>query len=194
MPDDAVLGGGRAGRDELARGATCIDPSADGIPDPRLALPIVDKPWNRSGKDEPGIERRGASSFGVQVADCDWDGSQAAIQRPLQRLSTGERSMDLHLAMIASVAARPVAFPRLILLDDLFTGVDTANRARHFGTFTASLRCRAGHALREPGSARLRLRDALASIGASAPSRPLTCPASPVATRGSDGPPVTCGP
>ena len=46
--------------------------------------------------------------------------------------------------MLASIAAhyadedgRPSECPRLILLDELFAGVDAANRAMLFGTFTA---------------------------------------------------------
>ena len=61
----------------------------------------------------------------------------------MQRLSTGERSIALHLPMLASIAAhytdedgRPSGCPRLILLDELFAGVDAANRAMLFGTFT----------------------------------------------------------
>ena len=61
----------------------------------------------------------------------------------MQCLSTGERSIALHLPMLASIAAhytdedgRPSGCPRLILLDELFAGVDAANRAMLFGTFT----------------------------------------------------------
>lgn len=46
--------------------------------------------------------------------------------------------------MLASIAAHysdeggePSGCPRLILLDELFAGVDTANRAQLFGTFRA---------------------------------------------------------
>ena len=54
-----------------------------------------------------------------------------------------ERSIALHLPMLASIAAhyadeegRPSGCPRLILLDELFAGVDAANRAMLFGMFT----------------------------------------------------------
>ena len=46
--------------------------------------------------------------------------------------------------MLASIAAHytgtdsgPLTCPRLILLDELFAGVDADNRAKLFGTFTA---------------------------------------------------------
>jgi uncharacterized protein (TIGR02680 family) len=81
--------------------------------------------------------------FTLQLAHRDWEGFQPATARRLQRLSTGERSIALHLPMIASVAAHYAGdddkvsiCPRLILLDELFAGVDTANRSQLFGTFT----------------------------------------------------------
>jgi hypothetical protein len=61
----------------------------------------------------------------------------------LQRLSTGERSIALHLPMLASITAHydgsgvagVVGCPRLILLDELFAGVDQSNRGQLFRLF-----------------------------------------------------------
>src|SRR5207248_129619 len=81
--------------------------------------------------------------FTLQIAHRDWHGYEPATGPRLQKLSTGERSIALHLPMIASVAAHyaddagePAGCPRLILLDELFAGVDTANRAQLFGAFS----------------------------------------------------------
>ncbi|HVM01513.1 MAG TPA: SbcC/MukB-like Walker B domain-containing protein [Acidimicrobiales bacterium] len=89
------------------------------------------------------LDYRAWHRFTLQLAHRDWDGFQPATARRLQKLSTGERSIALHLPMIASVAAHyagddgnPSGCPRLILLDELFAGVDTANRAQLFGTFS----------------------------------------------------------
>lgn len=78
--------------------------------------------------------------FTLELAHRDWDGYLAATSARLQRLSTGERSLALHLPMLASIGAHYAAgtngheagCPRLILLDELFAGVDTANRAQLF--------------------------------------------------------------
>jgi hypothetical protein len=58
-------------------------------------------------------------------------------------LSTGERSIALHLPMLASITAHydgsgvagMVGCPRLILLDELFAGVDQSNRGQLFRLF-----------------------------------------------------------
>lgn len=82
--------------------------------------------------------------FTLEIAHRDWDGLQPATAHRLARLSTGERSIALHLPMLASVAAHydgsgsddtRRGCPRLILLDELFAGVDTVNRAQLFGMF-----------------------------------------------------------
>ena len=98
-------------------------------------------PWEARLRES--LDYRRWHRFSLQVAHRDWEGFKAATPRLLQRLSTGERSVALHLPMIASLAAhytgadgKPGAGPRLILLDELFAGVDTANRAQLFGTFT----------------------------------------------------------
>jgi len=98
-------------------------------------------PWEARLRET--LDYRSWHRFSLQLAHRDWEGFQTATPRRLQKLSTGERSITLHLPMIASVAAhyaddegRPSGCPRLILLDELFAGVDTANRAQLFGTFT----------------------------------------------------------
>ena len=99
-------------------------------------------PWEARLRET--LDYRAWHRFTLQLGHRDWEGFQPATAKRLQRLSTGERSIALHLPMIASVAAhytgpdgRPSQCPRLILLDELFAGVDSANRAQLFGTFTA---------------------------------------------------------
>ncbi len=97
-------------------------------------------PWEARLRET--LDYRSWHRFTLQVAHRDWPGFQPATAKRLARLSTGERSIVLHLPMIASVAAHytsdgaPSTCPRLILLDELFAGVDVANRAQLFGTFT----------------------------------------------------------
>jgi uncharacterized protein (TIGR02680 family) len=98
-------------------------------------------PWEARLRET--LDYRAWHRFSLLLAHRDWDGYQPATASRLQRLSTGERSIALHLPMIASVAAHyagddglPSACPRLILLDELFAGVDSENRAQLFGTFT----------------------------------------------------------
>jgi uncharacterized protein (TIGR02680 family) len=99
-------------------------------------------PWEARLRET--LDYRSWHRFTLLISHRDWDGFQPATARRLQRLSTGERSIALHLPMIASVAAHyaepdgsPAGCPRLILLDELFAGVDVANRAQLFGTFSA---------------------------------------------------------
>ncbi len=99
-------------------------------------------PWEARLRES--LDYRAWHRFSLQVSHQDWEGFQPATSKRLQRLSTGERSIALHLPMLASIAAhyvdeagRPASCPRLILLDELFAGVDTANRSKLFGTFTA---------------------------------------------------------
>jgi hypothetical protein len=89
------------------------------------------------------LDYRAWHRFTLQLSHRDWEGWKPATAKRMQRLSTGERSIALHLPMLASIAAhyadeegRPSGCPRLILLDELFAGVDAANRAMLFGTFT----------------------------------------------------------
>lgn len=98
-------------------------------------------PWEARLRET--LDYRAWHRFTLQLAHRDWEGFQPATAKRLQKLSTGERSIALHLPMIASVAAHyandagdPSGCPRLILLDELFAGVDTANRAQLFGTFS----------------------------------------------------------
>jgi uncharacterized protein (TIGR02680 family) len=98
-------------------------------------------PWEARLRET--LDYRTWHRFQLQLAHRDWDGYVPATPRRLQKLSTGERSIALHLPMIASVAAhytadkgQPSCCPRLILLDELFAGVDVANRAQLFGTFS----------------------------------------------------------
>jgi uncharacterized protein (TIGR02680 family) len=98
-------------------------------------------PWEARLRET--LDYRVWHRFSLQLAHRDWEGFVPATARRLQKLSTGERSIALHLPMIASVAAHyanekgePSRCPRLILLDELFAGVDTANRTQLFGTFT----------------------------------------------------------
>ena len=99
-------------------------------------------PWEARLRET--LDYRRWHRFTLQIGHRDWDGFQPATPSRLQKLSTGERSIALHLPMIASVAAhyageedRPSVCPRLILLDELFAGVDSANRSQLFGTLTA---------------------------------------------------------
>ncbi|HEY1830294.1 MAG TPA: TIGR02680 family protein [Acidimicrobiales bacterium] len=99
-------------------------------------------PWEARLRES--LDYRAWHRFTLQITHQDWEGWQPATPRRLQRLSTGERSIALHLPMLASIAAhyadedgRPLECPRLILLDELFAGVDAANRSMLFGTFTA---------------------------------------------------------
>lgn len=97
-------------------------------------------PWEARLRET--LDYRSWHRFTLQVAHRDTEGFQPATTKRLARLSTGERSIVLHLPMIASVAAHysggdaASVCPRLILLDELFAGVDVANRAQLFGTFT----------------------------------------------------------
>lgn len=98
-------------------------------------------PWEARLRET--LDYRAWHRFSLQISHRDWEGYEPATARRLQRLSTGERSIVLHLPMIASVAAHYAGggrtastCPRLILLDELFAGVDVANRAQLFGAFT----------------------------------------------------------
>ena len=98
-------------------------------------------PWEARLRES--LDYRAWHRFTLQITHQDWEGWQPATPKRLQRLSTGERSIALHLPMLASIAAhyadedgQPLQCPRLILLDELFAGVDAANRAMLFGTVT----------------------------------------------------------
>jgi hypothetical protein len=67
MASDPVIGGGRPSQDELAGGTTVIDFPPDVIPYLGFSLPFIDKPWNRSRKQEAGVQGRGELGFGVHI-------------------------------------------------------------------------------------------------------------------------------
>jgi len=101
----------------------------------------VNAPWQERLRES--LDYRYWHRFSLQVAHRDWQGMKPATDRLLSGLSTGERSITLHLPMLASIAAHYASTtdegstcPRLILLDELFAGVDEANRAQLFGTFS----------------------------------------------------------
>jgi uncharacterized protein (TIGR02680 family) len=98
-------------------------------------------PWEARLRET--LDYRRWHRFTLQIAHRDWDGYQPVTPRRLQKLSTGERSIALHLPMLASMAAhytaadgRPATCPRLILLDELFASVDPTNRSQLFARFT----------------------------------------------------------
>ncbi|WP_305849633.1 SbcC/MukB-like Walker B domain-containing protein, partial [Pseudonocardia lacus] len=73
--------------------------------------------------------------FVVRVDRGDGDGWQLLTRRLHGALSGGEKAISLHLPLFAAVAAHyqavPMA-PRIILLDEVFVGVDTTNRGQVF--------------------------------------------------------------
>ena len=56
-----------------------------------------------------------AHRFTLQIGHRDWEGHRPASAKMLQRLSTGERSIALHLPMLAGLAQGP-GFPNLSCL------------------------------------------------------------------------------
>jgi len=53
---DAVIRRYRTGQDELARAATIIDLAANGVPDPRGTLPLVQEPWAVAVQQESRVK------------------------------------------------------------------------------------------------------------------------------------------
>lgn len=106
-------------------------------------------PWQDRLRES--LDYRVWHHFSLQISHRDWEGFKPATEKLMNRLSTGERSVVLHLPMLASIAAHYTSgngkhtdqqdskdhSPRLILLDELFAGVDKANRRQLFGTFSA---------------------------------------------------------
>ncbi len=78
--------------------------------------------------------------FVVKVDRGKGDGWQVLTKKLHGALSGGEKAIALHLPLFAAVAAHyqvvPDA-PRLILLDEVFVGVDTTNRGQIFALLTA---------------------------------------------------------
>lgn len=78
--------------------------------------------------------------FLVRIDRRDGNGWQELTKRLHGALSGGEKAIALHLPLFAAVAAyyesMPEA-PRLIMLDEVFVGVDTPNRGQVFGLLAA---------------------------------------------------------
>ena len=83
------------------------------------------------------LDYRSWHRFQLQVGHASWDGYKDATTSRWAKLSTGERSIALHLPMLASIVAHyqtgSGGCPRLIVLDELFAGVDPSNRAKLLG-------------------------------------------------------------
>lgn len=79
-------------------------------------------------------------SFTVRLDRADGNGWQPLTKRLHGALSGGEKAIALHLPLFAAVAAHyedvPLG-PRLILLDEVFVGVDTVNRGQVFALLAA---------------------------------------------------------
>ena len=78
--------------------------------------------------------------FVVKLDRADGAGWQLLTRKLHGALSGGEKAIALHLPLFAAVAAHyqtmPEA-PRIILLDEVFVGVDSANRGQVFGLLAA---------------------------------------------------------
>ncbi|GAA1108861.1 TIGR02680 family protein [Nocardiopsis metallicus] len=73
--------------------------------------------------------------FTVELDKDDGAGWQQLTRRAHGRLSGGEKAIALHLPLFAAVAAHyttDAQAPRFILLDEVFVGVDAANRGQIF--------------------------------------------------------------
>jgi uncharacterized protein (TIGR02680 family) len=78
--------------------------------------------------------------FVVKIDRANGAGWQLLTKKLHGALSGGEKAIVLHLPLFAAVAAHYEALPgapRLILLDEVFVGVDTANRGQVFELLTA---------------------------------------------------------
>ena len=78
--------------------------------------------------------------FAVKVDRANGDGWQLLTKKLHGALSGGEKAIALHLPLFAAVAAHYQAVPqapRMILLDEVFVGVDTVNRGRIFALLSA---------------------------------------------------------
>ena len=78
--------------------------------------------------------------FTVKIDRANGDGWQPLTKKLHGALSGGEKAIALHLPLFAAVAAHyqvaPEA-PRVILLDEVFVGVDTTNRGQVFALLSA---------------------------------------------------------
>lgn len=78
--------------------------------------------------------------FVVKIDRGKGDGFQELTKKLHGALSGGEKAIALHLPLFAAVAAHYQAAPRaprVILLDEVFVGVDTANRGQIFALLSA---------------------------------------------------------
>ncbi|WP_028934844.1 TIGR02680 family protein [Pseudonocardia spinosispora] len=78
--------------------------------------------------------------FVVKIDRDDGAGLQPLTKKLHGALSGGEKAIALHLPLFAAVAAHYQAVPaapRLILLDEVFVGVDTTNRGQVFALLSA---------------------------------------------------------
>ncbi|WP_033332313.1 MULTISPECIES: TIGR02680 family protein [Streptomyces] len=78
--------------------------------------------------------------FVVKLDRANGTGWQLLTKKLHGALSGGEKAIALHLPLFAAVAAHYEAVPespRLILLDEVFVGVDTVNRGQVFGLLAA---------------------------------------------------------
>ncbi|MGE0220072.1 MAG: TIGR02680 family protein [Pseudonocardia sp.] len=78
--------------------------------------------------------------FAVKIDRANGDGWQPLTKKLHGALSGGEKAIALHLPLFAAVAAHyqvaPEA-PRIILLDEVFVGVDSTNRGQVFALLSA---------------------------------------------------------
>lgn len=78
--------------------------------------------------------------FVVKVDRANGEGWQLLTRKLHGALSGGEKAIALHLPLFAAVAAHYQAVPeapRIILLDEVFVGVDTTNRGQVFALLSA---------------------------------------------------------
>jgi uncharacterized protein (TIGR02680 family) len=78
--------------------------------------------------------------FVVKIDRANGDGWQLLTKKLHGALSGGEKAIALHLPLFAAVAAHYQATPqapRIILLDEVFVGVDTNNRGQVFALLSA---------------------------------------------------------
>jgi hypothetical protein len=78
--------------------------------------------------------------FVVKVDRANGEGWQLLTKKLHGALSGGEKAIALHLPLFAAVAAHYQAVPqapRVILLDEVFVGVDTVNRGQIFALLSA---------------------------------------------------------
>ena len=78
--------------------------------------------------------------FGVKADRANGAGWQLPTKKLHGALSGGEKAIALHLPLFAAVAAHHQAVataPRIVLLDEVFVGVDTSNHGQVFALLSA---------------------------------------------------------